>query len=60
MQQALLVTLHLDRKAYDRVARMVMAHLEHESAVATPGGTGAVSMTIQECLDEGQEDCHPT
>lgn len=29
------------------------SHLEHE-VIATPGGTGAVSMTIQECLDAGQ------
>lgn len=27
--------------------------LEHE-VIATPGGTGAVGMTLQECLDEGQ------
>lgn len=29
------------------------SHLEHE-IIATPGGTGAVATTIQECLDEGQ------
>ena len=40
------------QKAYDWVLDG-NSHLEHE-VVATPGGTGAVSMTIQECLDEGQ------
>ncbi len=29
------------------------SHLHHE-VIATPGGTGAVGMTLQECLDEGQ------
>ena len=29
------------------------SHLAHE-VIATPGGTGAVGMTLQECLEEGQ------
>lgn len=40
----------------DRVYRWVLdgnSHLHHE-IIATPGGTGAVAMTIQECLDAGQ------
>lgn len=40
----------------DRVYRWVMdgnSHLHHE-IIATPGGTGAVAMTIQECLEAGQ------
>lgn len=40
----------------DRVYQWVLngnSHLLHE-IIATPGGTGAVAMTIQECLDEGQ------
>ncbi|WP_297238437.1 aminotransferase class I/II-fold pyridoxal phosphate-dependent enzyme [uncultured Faecalicoccus sp.] len=40
----------------DRVYQWVLngnSHLPHE-IIATPGGTGAVAMTIQECLDEGQ------
>lgn len=40
----------------DRVYKWVLngnSHLHHE-VIATPGGTGAVAMTIQECLDAGQ------
>ncbi|WP_346671168.1 pyridoxal phosphate-dependent aminotransferase [Faecalicoccus acidiformans] len=40
----------------DRVYQWVLdgnSHLHHE-IIATPGGTGAVAMTIQECLDAGQ------
>ncbi len=40
----------------DRVYRWVLdgnSHLHHE-IIATPGGTGAVAMTIQECLEAGQ------
>ena len=40
----------------DRVYKWVLdgnSHLHHE-VIATPGGTGAVAMTIQECLDVGQ------
>lgn len=40
----------------DRVYKWVLdghSHLPHE-VIATPGGTGAVAMTIQECLDAGQ------
>lgn len=40
----------------DRVYQWVLdgnSHLHHE-IIATPGGTGAVAMTIQECLEAGQ------
>ena len=40
------------QKVYDWVLNG-NSHLEHE-VIATPGGTGAVGMTLQECLDEGQ------
>ena len=40
------------KKVYDWVLNG-NSHLEHE-VIATPGGTGAVGMTLQECLDEGQ------
>ena len=43
------------QKVYDWVLNG-NSHLEHE-VIATPGGTGAVGMTLQECLDEGRNSC---